>query len=245
MKKIISLFIVVVSLSACSSLPNGKLTKSFEDVPVKADIVKEAPERPLYVNVPQTNLYGAGLIGAAVSMAATEVSRQKRLPGINEIRNSFPADKVFQQENDNLIALVKHADWIEPQKILKLEDYSASDRKAVKANALINTEAPYVVSLTSSYVIGEHFENLAQATIVKINKIENGKSGMKVFQGQVSGNFVPPGVAITKDMTNYRIWTANDNALLKQGITSTNNQVEKALEKLLLNPYQVAKIKNN
>ncbi len=238
MNKYIFIFTAVLALSACAK-PQGKLAASYKDIPVQTDIIQGAVESPLSVTVPITQIHGAGLIGAIVGGLATEVSRQKRMPGIREIQAVMKPKEVYSLMGDSTLKTVKDADWIKVNKTLKLKNYSVSDRKAVVKNHLLDTKEPTRTVVQSYIRLGEYFDNLVQFCHVTIYPVNNAKDGRAIYTLTLTSAYVPPNLAATKDFTNYRIWTANNSAELKKGIRKTTKEINAQLKDWLKNPRSV------
>jgi hypothetical protein len=238
MDKLVIIVLSLFTLTACAS-PQGKLASSYKELPVQTSFVQEAPQIPLSVVVPQTNLYGAGLLGAVVSTVATEVSRQKRMPGIREIQSVMKPQEVFSLIGDSTLNTVKNADWINENSTLMLKNYPASDRKAVLNNHLLSMSAPTVTSVSSQVLMGEYFENLTQTSTVNIHKVDNGKKGSKIYSLILSAGYVPPNLEVSKDFTNYRVWTQNNAQEIRNGINQTTNNINQQLTEWLRSPHAV------
>ena len=239
MNRYIVLIVSALTLSACAATPPGKLASSYKDLPVKTDIVQDAAATPLIVTVPTTHIPAGGLVGALIGGIATEVSRQKRAPGIREIQGVVKPEEVHALIGDSTLNTVKNASWIKPGKTLKLKNYAFSDRKAVLNNHLLETEAPTRTFVQSYAVLGEAFDNLTQVCSVAIYPVNNAKQGSYIYRLNLSSTYVPPNLDLEKGFDNYKVWTANDGAEIKKGIRFTTKDINKQLKDWLKDPHSV------
>jgi|GEM_PF-6379255 len=234
--KIFSLVLCVSFLSACASMPQGRLTKQDAELPLKAVVIQN--NKDISVRVPQTSTAGqGGLLGALVSVAATEVSRQKRLPILNKIKPAYKSSGAQSLGNKDYTNVVSKANWIKASRKTVLNNVSMNSyRETAKYEAKAN-DVNAIVTIYNSHIFSETFKELFSYLTVNINDVADNTMGKTIYSLNLIEAFSPPELITDEKFADPAVWTANNGKLLKQAISHNNKSLEKQLKNYMKDPF--------
>ena len=236
MLKLLQLSVLLLTMStlgACTSLPNGKFSPSFQDYPIKTHLVKKEYDTPLNITIPQMANSSGSLIGAVIVGVANGVSASKRSQGKSEILGSFSGKDYHEFMGNTFVDTIKQADIIDSQEYNIVRSAGHRAGKDAFDTLTETSEQQYMTQFYSYAYIGEFYQNLTHSVYMKIDKKDE-KQNVGIFQLVLHETFVPNEITDTKSLENYRFWTKNDNALIKKGLQETTQRLEAELKTALL-----------
>lgn len=236
MKKVLCCLSLVL-LCSCAA-PNGKLTVSNAELPIRTGLIHNAHPQNIIVTVPNGQVTNMGLLGALASGIANEVSANKRKPGIQAIEKAISYRQINDLLGDTSFNIVKNASWLKVEKTLHSEKYGVNEKHA--GFDFSKTNIPTVTTVGSHLVLGEYFEKLTHNFSVHIFEVKDGILGTKsIYTLNLSSVYNPPeGSVKWRSMENYNAWTKDNAALIKEGIKVTTADINQQLVEALKNPHQ-------